>query len=64
MQGKKKYAHREYQISNFIFNFRVHYKNWNKRYDEWVELTRIMRIYDEAGQVLKSRVISEKSQVL
>ena len=38
------------------FIFRVHYKNWNKRYDEWVELDRIMRVYDDAGRMIKSRV--------
>ena len=35
--------------------FRVHYKNWNKRYDEWVKLDRIMRIYDDDGKLLKKR---------
>ena len=41
--------------------FSVHYKNWNKRYDEWVVLESVMRIYDESGEILKSRVAEKSS---
>ena len=41
---------------------RVHYKNWNKRYDEWVELDRIMRVYDDKGDMVKSRVPDETDE--
>ena len=47
------------KIAEALKLFRVHYKNWNKRYDEWVELDRIMRVYDEGGDVIKSRVPAE-----
>lgn len=36
--------------------YRVHYKNWNKRYDEWISLDYVMRIYDDDGNLLKARV--------
>jgi len=39
-----------------VVQYRVHYKNWNKRYDEWVLLEDIMRVYAEDGTLLKSRV--------
>jgi len=41
-----------------VIEYRVHYKNWNKRYDEWVTLDRIMCVYDESGKALKSRIDS------
>lgn len=43
-----------------VIEYKVHYKNWNKRYDEWVTLDRIMCVYDESGKVLKSRIDSSE----
>jgi hypothetical protein len=38
----------------------VHYKNWNKRYDEWISIDRVMRIYDDEGTLVKSRLSSSE----
>ena len=38
----------------------MHYKNWNKRYDEWISIDRVMRIYDDEGTLVKSRLSSSE----
>merc|ERR1711935_956086 len=50
------------RVVDGVIQYRVHYKNWNKRYDEWVELDRIMRVYDDKGDMVKSRVPDETDE--
>ena len=38
--------------------YRVHYKGWSKKYDEWVEPTRMLKLND-ASKALRKRLLAE-----
>jgi hypothetical protein len=48
------------RIQKGQLQYKVHYKNWNKRYDEWISIDRVMRIYDDEGTLVKSRLSSSE----
>ena len=38
--------------------YRVHYKGWSKKYDEWVEPTRMLKLTD-SSKALRKRLLLE-----